>query len=265
MAKQYADDYTTQELLASFISSEICDGERVAAGAGLHVPRAGVLLAQLLHGPNIEVFLSFSFVYLVKEPVLAPTYTLTDFRPCRFAESYMLDHEVFDAWNILAETFIVGGLQVDKYGNSNLIGIGEDHRRLKFRGPGPIGTTSMGTWVDRFYLYLTSHDRRVLVDKVDFVSCLGYGDGPGFRESAGMIGGGPKYCITPLCILDFDGRTKRMRLKSVHPGVSVDQVLENTGFELLVPDNVPETERPTREEIALIRNRIDVEGKLRGK
>jgi glutaconate CoA-transferase subunit B len=265
MTKDYADDYTVQELMASFISHEIRDGERVAAGAGLHVPRAGVLLAHLMHGPNIEVFLSFSFVNLIKEPVLAPTYTLTDFRACRFAESYMLDHEVFDAWNILADTFIVGGLQVDKFGNTNLIGTGKDHKQLRFRGPGPIGTTSMGTWVDRFYLFVTSHDKRILVDKVDFISCLGYGEGPGFRESTGMIGGGPKYCITPLCIMDFEERTKQMRLKSVHPGITVDQVVENTGFELGIPENVPETKPPTREEIEILRTRIDVEGKLRGK
>ena len=79
----------------------------------------------------------------------------------------------------------------------------------------------------------------------------------------GLLGGGPRYCITPLCIFDFEEETKRMRLKSVHPGVSVEQVLANTGFTPVVPAQVPTTPPPTAAQVALLRNRIDVAGVLR--
>ena len=80
------------------------------------------------------------------------------------------------------------------------------------------------------------------------------------RKKLGLPGGGPRFCITPLCIFDFEDESKRMRLKSVHPGVTVEQVLASTGFQPIVPAQVPTTPVPTEEQVALLRNRIDVEG-----
>jgi glutaconate CoA-transferase subunit B len=79
----------------------------------------------------------------------------------------------------------------------------------------------------------------------------------------GIPGGGPKYCITPLCVIDFTEDEKRMRLKSVHPGVTVDTVKENTGFQLVIPSSVPETEPPATEELKILRSRVDIAGRLR--
>ena len=131
-------------------------------------------------------------------------------------------------------------------------------------GLGEIGTTTMTTYTKRYYLYLNSHDARVLVERCDFVTAFGWGaGGADARTRLGLPGGGPKYCITPLCIFDFEEGTKRMRLKSVHPGVTVEQVLARTGFTPVVPAKVGETEPPTAEEIAILRQRVDVEGVLR--
>ncbi len=122
----------------------------------------------------------------------------------------------------------------------------------------------MAHYVDRYYLYVQSHDRRIFVEKCDFISTIGWGEGgPEGRRRLGLPENGPIYCITPLAILDFEPQTKRMRLKSVHPGVTVDEVVRNTGFELIIPENVPETEPPTVEELRTLRERIDVEGMLR--
>ncbi|MBI3068995.1 MAG: hypothetical protein HYY79_09040 [Betaproteobacteria bacterium] len=101
------------------------------------------------------------------------------------------------------------------------------------------------------------------MEKCDFVSAFGWGEGGKHRETLGFTGGGPQYCITPLCIMDFEPATKRMRLHSLHPGASVDQVVKNTGFELIIPDEIPVTEPPTPDELRLLRKRIDVEGVLR--
>ena len=100
--------------------------------------------------------------------------------------------------------------------------------------------------------------------KCDFISALGWGSGgDDARTKLGLPGGGPRYVVTPLCVMDFEDGTKRMRLKSVHPGVSVDDVKKNTGFELVIPSSVPTTEPPTAEQLHVLRTRIDGQGVLR--
>ncbi len=264
MAKTSARDFTTKELIAAFIAHQVRDGERVAVGAGLHVPRAGILLAHLLYCPNVRLYIVMTFTNLLKEPRMEPFYTVTDFRPAKWAEAYVLHDDFQENPRLVSNMFVVGALQIDPYGNSNLIGVGRDYHRLSFRGPGAVGTTSMAHYVDRYYLYVQSHDRRIFVEKCDFISTLGWGEGgPDGRRRLGLPDNGPIYCITPLGIMDFEPQTKRMRLKSVHPGVTVDDVVRNTGFELIIPDVVPETEPPTVEELRVLRERIDVEGMLR--
>jgi glutaconate CoA-transferase subunit B len=116
----------------------------------------------------------------------------------------------------------------------------------------------------RFHLVLNSHDKRILVPKCDFISAFGWGSGgDDARTKIGLPGGGPKYVVTPLCVMDFEEGSKRMRLKSVHPGVSVEDVVTNTGFEIIIPQTVPQTEAPSKEELQVLRERIDVRGALR--
>jgi glutaconate CoA-transferase subunit B len=97
------------------------------------------------------------------------------------------------------------------------------------------------------------HEKRKMVNKLDYLTSPGYLDGPGARERAGLLGGGPSLVVTNLCQMDFDPQTKRIRLATVHPGVTVGQVLENSGFDLKVPKNVPTTKFPTCEELDLLR------------
>ena len=265
MAKDYAEDFTTQELIACFIAHQVKDGERVACGAGLHVPRAGIILAHLLYGPNIKLYAAMVYTNLIKEQVIDPVYTVTDWRFAgRFAEAYAIHNEFWENIRYITDIFVVGAIQIDPFGNANLIGVGKDYNRLAFRGPGAVGTPTLGDNVDRYFLYLVSHDKRTLVEKCDFITAVGWGTGEkDYRDKLGLPGRGPQYCVTSLAIMDFDEETKRMRLKSVHPGVAVDEVVENTGFELIIPDKVPETERPTREEIECLRTRVDTKGMLR--
>ena len=102
------------------------------------------------------------------------------------------------------------------------------------------------------------HEKRNFVDKVDFISGAGYLDGPGAREKAGLTRGGPCLVLTDKCIFDFDPVTKQVRLRSLHPGVTLEEVIANTGFtHNWIPDQVPETPSPTPEELRLIREVID--------
>jgi glutaconate CoA-transferase, subunit B len=109
--------------------------------------------------------------------------------------------------------------------------------------------------VPRVYLWSTTHTPRVFVERLDFRSGMGWGDGPGHRERLGLEGG-PRLVVTNLCVMDFPEETRRMRLRSVHPGVTEDQVQEATGFQVQVDGEVPTTPEPSEEEVAIIR-RVD--------
>jgi glutaconate CoA-transferase subunit B len=108
------------------------------------------------------------------------------------------------------------------------------------------------------------HDRRRFVPKADFITTPGYLTGPGAREEAGLPPvTGPYRVVSTLALMDFEPETRRMRLLSTHPGVTVEQVIENTGFELIIPDDVDgvgQNEPPTAEELQLLREEIDPEG-----
>lgn len=259
-------NFTTNELIACILARDIEDGDRVGAGANLIVPRAATLLAHFHHGPNMRLFMPIGTWTNVFNMPTVPIYGTADSRPYNWAEYSRRHEEGFDRSFIKKgglDLFFFGAIQYDKYGNMNMFGIGKDYRHLKFRAPGIIGLAHVATHISRFYIYSTEHSTRRFVEKLDYISAVGYGDGPQFRKRWGLPGGGPKLCVTPLAIMDFEDATKRMRLKSVHPGVTVEEVIKNTGFELVIPRRVPTTDPPTEEELRILRTRVDPRGLLR--
>jgi glutaconate CoA-transferase subunit B len=256
---------TNKEIMATVLARDLVDGEWVEVGANLPVPRAGVLLAHLMWGPNMTVMIAMTKANVLNEPVIEEFQLITDQRETRWAEAYYLHNDLVENMKFRKRgVFFAGALQIDQYGNSNLIGIGTDYRKLKFRGPGAIGVCNATVTNSRFHLVVNAHDKRIFVPKCDFVSAYGWGTGGSdARTKLGLPGGGPRYVVTPLCVMDFEDGTKRMRLKSVHPGVTIDQVRANTGFDLVVPGAVPVTEGPTAQQLGVLRNRIDVQGALR--
>jgi glutaconate CoA-transferase subunit B len=256
---------TTREVMATFIARDIADGEEIFVGTNLPVIRAGALLAHLHHGPNMRVMLAHTRTNLFHAPVVEHFELLTDWRAGRWAEAYFNDNEiVLNQKSRRHAVFFVGALQVDAFGNSNLIGLGRDRRRFKLRGPGAIATTTNASYADRYYIFLTEHSPRVFVPSCDWVSTVGWGAGGAeSRAGLGLPGGGPRYCITPLAVLDFEPRSKRLRLRSVHPGTTVEEVRSQTGFELVIPEAVPTTEEPSDAELDILRRRVDPQGLLR--
>lgn len=259
------DAASVKELMATFIARDIADGEEVFVGTNLPVIRAGALLAHLHHGPSMRVMVAHTRTNFYHTPVMEHFELLTDWRGARWAEAYFNDNEIVMYQKSRRDSvFFVGALQIDPFGNSNLVGLGRDPRRLTFRGPGAIATTTNASHVRRFYLFVNEHSPRVFVPRCDFVSTVGWHDGGAdARRRLGLPGGGPRYCITPLGILDFEETSKRLRLHSVHPGVTADEVKTRTGFELLVPDRVPVTALPTAAELDILRRRVDPQGLLR--
>ena len=256
---------TVKEIMATVLARDLADGEWVEVGANLPVPRAGVLLAHLLWGPNMTVMIAMTKANVLNEPVIEEFQLITDQRATRWAEAYYLHDDLVENMKFRARgVFFAGALQIDGCGNSNLIGIGANHAALKFRGPGAIGVCNATVMNSRFHLVVNAHDRRIFVPRCDFVSAYGWGSGGrDARTKLGLPGGGPRYVVTPLGVMDFEEETKRMRLKSVHPGITVDEVREKTGFDLIVPERVPVTEPPTERELAVLRTRIDARGVLR--
>jgi glutaconate CoA-transferase subunit B len=150
----------------------------------------------------------------------------------------------------------LGGAQIDPYGNLNSTVIGE-HDHPKVRLPGSGGGNDVGSHCWRT-IAIMRHDARRFVEKVDFITTPGYLSGAGAREAAGLPRGtGPYRVVSNLAILGYEPGSKRMQLLATQPGVMVEQVLENTGFELLVADEVAQNPEPSDEELMILREEVD--------
>jgi glutaconate CoA-transferase subunit B len=256
------DDYSIKELMACWLSRDLADGERLLVGANFPVARAAVLLAHFLHGPNMDLQMGTFRVNLDGVDRAMTSRYLTDFRPILWADAmFNFPVDMFGFHNL--DAFFISGIQIDAHGNTNLIGLPGQDKKYKFRGPGSIGTSTLAAVAGRYYIVTERHSPKIFVEKCDLVSAVGFGDGtPGLRDQLAYPGQGPKYCLTPLCVFDFSEDTNRMRLHSLHPGVIPDQVRENTGFDVEIPDNVLKTKPPTPQELEVLRTRVDPEGIL---
>ena len=257
--------YTPFELMAIFLARQLRDGDILRVGVAMPVVDAAVRLAHLMHGPNMElIFFGARMNVFHLQHLPMPAFGW-DNRVVRWAESFSDTGYRFERmkdWG--RHVFFIGGVQVDPFGNTNLIGVGPDYHRLRFRGPCSVGTATLSTQVGRYYIVLNSHTNRILVERCDYISAYGWGaGGADARSKLGIPGRGPQYCITPLCIMDFAEPDKRMRLCSLHPGVSAAEVQANTGFELDPPGQIAHTEPPCAEELRVLRTRVDLDGFLR--
>jgi glutaconate CoA-transferase subunit B len=152
----------------------------------------------------------------------------------------------------------LGGAQIDPYGNLNSTVIGP-HHPPKVRLPGSGGANDVGSLCWRTIIIIR-HSRRSFVPKCDFVTTPGYLTGPGAREEAGLPPGtGPLYVVSTLALMGFDDETKRMKLLKTQPGVSVEDVIAETGFELMISEKVGVNEAPSADELRILRE-VDNQG-----
>lgn len=250
--------YTLEELLAVEVSRHINDDEMGFVGVGtggaafiraVGIPAVASRLAQLRHAPNYTIMFG-----PILDPVLdAERIPETNFEPDLIRWPCRSQITVEDALCIFKRGKMgigfVSGAQVDQWGNFNIVCIG-DYSRPKVRLPGPLAQPDHAAHAKRVFA-IQKHDRRTFVEQVDYVSAAGN------RDRSGLPGGGPAWIFTELAVMDFNPRSGRMRLSSVHPGRTVEQVIERTGFALEIPAEVPLTEPPSAEDLDLIRTRID--------
>jgi glutaconate CoA-transferase subunit B len=229
------------------------DGTTAFIGTG--IPMLAALLAQRLYTPNLITVFEFGGV----GPIMAEL-------PMAVGESRTFHRGVLAAgicecMETAQRGFIdcgfLGGAQIDMYGNLNTTVIG-DYYPPKVRLPGSGGGNDVGSlcWST---VAIMRHDKRRFVPRLDFLTTPGYLTGKGAREAAGLPQGtGPTNVVSTMALLGFDsGDTCRMKLEAVYPGVSVQNVIDNTGFELLIPEQVPTLEPPTAEELRMLREEID--------
>jgi glutaconate CoA-transferase subunit B len=253
-------DYSVDELMVTVLANQFQDGDQTTNGMASFIPVAAFMLARLTHAPEL-IWLASSGG-LEPRPERIPASTL---EAPLWRDSIMYIEQYGDFWNFVLngrwiEKFCVGAAQLDQYGNANNSVIGDDYHAPKVRLPGTAGLADMGSIGKKLYYWNANHSPRSMVKKVDFISAAGYLDGGDARERLGLQGG-PELVVSNLAVMDFHPESKKMRLKSVHPGTTVDQVREATGFKLLMPGGtIPETRPPSLEQVRLIREVIDPDG-----
>ncbi len=258
-ARKNSPRYSPLEMMAICGARAIKDGEMVFAGTGL--PMLSAALAQKTHAPRAKAAYEGGFID-PRNVDLA--FSVADSRLHYRAAAAI---GLIETLGVLLQggridVGFVGAAQIDEYGNINTTLIG-DFERPTVRLPGSGGGNDIVSCAKRVVVIMT-HDKRKFVKKLDYFTSPGFIDGPGAREREGLKGGGPAVVITDLCQMDFDEKTKRIRLKSVHPGATVQQVLDNVSFDLMVPEQVPTTSPPTEEELAVLRS-LDPQGIYLGK
>jgi len=247
-------NYTSSELMAAAGARELQDGQIVAVGLGL--PVVATFLAKKTHAPTMTIL--FELGVIDPEPIETGV-GLAD--PRVWYRAKVLSSFVDILGAVLhkgrVDVGFLGGLEVDCYGNLNSTLIGDP--RGKFRHMvGSGGANDIASCARRTVIIMR-HEARKLKEAVSFVTSPGYVTGGESRSQAGLLGG-PSRVITDKAIFGFDPETKRMVLESVHPGITVDDVLGTMGFRPIVPPQVAVTEPPTAEQLRLIREVIDPQG-----
>lgn len=252
--------YNAMELIICMASRELEDGASVAVGTG--APCAAAMLAQKVYAPGLLIMFEAGGIdpRLPEMPI-----SVGDSRSFYAASMAGGMTDIMDtcARGFVDYTFL-GGAQIDMYGNLNSTVIGDwDHPQVRLPGSG--GANDFGSLCWKM-MVMTQQDKRRFVEKVDFITTPGWLSGKDSRTTSGLpVYTGPHKVITNMGVMDFEMKTKRMRLISLNPGYTFDDVQDNCGFELLRADKLEETPPPTKEELAILREQVDPYGYVIGR
>jgi glutaconate CoA-transferase subunit B len=252
--------YNLMELMVTVAARQLVDGKTAVIGTGM--PLAAAMLAQRTGSPDLIVMFEAGSIapQLAKLPIsVADSFTHTR------ALMHLSMAEIMEACQrgMVDYTFL-GGAQIDCYGNLNSTVVGP-FLKPKVRLPGSGGANDLASLCWRT-LVIMPHDKRRFVPKLDFVTSPGYLTGPGAREAAGLPPGtGPYRVVSTLALMGFEVETKRMRVESLYPGITRQDVIANTGFEMLFADPLPVNAEPSHQELSILRNEIDPDGLIIGK
>jgi glutaconate CoA-transferase subunit B len=252
--------YNLTELLACVAANLLEDGSSVFVGTGL--PLIAGMLAQRTHAPGLLIIFEAGGI-----GPQVPTLPISvgDSRTYYHASAASSMHDVMSASQAgYMDYGFLGGAAMDCFGNVNTTVIGDwSHPKVRLPGSGGANDVSSFSW--RTIYLMRQQSPRTFVKKLDFVTSPGYLDGPGARERAGLpAGNGPYRVITQLGVFDFHETSKRLRLKVLHPGVTVGQVQEASEFEILLAEEITTSQEPIAEQLRILRD-IDPRGLVIGK
>jgi glutaconate CoA-transferase subunit B len=252
---EYSKDYTTDEIMTVLMAREVRNDDIMIVGVATPMVWAAFTLAKVTHAPDAIYHYIMGNTFVMEPRQVSLLYLeMNTARAYRFQDSVECTLESLPSEKLTTIEFFRPA-QIDQYGNSNNICIG-DWNKPKIRLPGAAGILDFSMFYARgSFLYTPRHDTRTFVSSEDlfFISGVGFPDG----KSSICGGSGPQCVITNLAYLDFDDKTKRMRLNSIHPGIELETVKKSTGFDLLIPKNLAETIPPTNKELELLRNKVD--------
>ncbi|MHC1567261.1 MAG: CoA-transferase subunit beta [Candidatus Syntropharchaeia archaeon] len=237
-------EYTKREMMIVAAARELKDEEVVFVGVG--IPLISSRLAKMTHAPNLVLLFAGGSIDPRTEEVLSTC------GPEVLNESISVSF--FEVYELLqrgrVDVAFIGGAQIDRYGNVNSTAIG-GYPNPKARLTGSGAANDMASLAKRTVI-TTNLEKRRFVEKVDYITSPGYLGGGDDRKLAGLRWGGPKRIVTDACIFEFHEETKEIMLRSVYPGVTIEKIKENTGFDFIVGD-VEEVDPPTEEELLYLR------------
>jgi glutaconate CoA-transferase subunit B len=240
--------YVPEEMMVVAAARMLDPDDIVFIGIGL--PSRAANLARRTHAPKISMI--YESGTLDTAPSVLPL-SIGDPELSRTAISVVSVPEMFNYWlqGGRIRTGFLGAAQIDRYANINTTVIG-DYDKPKVRLPGAGGATEIAAYCSR-NLILLRQNPRTFVEKLDFLTSVGYLEGGDSREKLGVSGRGPQAVITDLGILEPDPETRELVLTMVHPGVIAEQAVEATGWPLRVAEEVGETDPPTERELEVLR------------
>jgi glutaconate CoA-transferase subunit B len=244
--------YSKTELMICVAARLFEDGTTCFIGTG--IPMLAAMLAAKTTAPNLVPVFEFGGLGAILEELPRAVGEARTFHKGISALG------ICDTMETAQRGFIdygfLGGAQIDPYGNLNSVTIG-DHDHPKVRLPGSGGGNDVGSFCWKT-IAIMQHDARRFIPKVDFLTTPGFLTGPGSREEAGLPPGtGPAYVVSTMGLMDYEPSSCRMRLKGLYPGVTEQEIVSNTGFELIMPDKVDAIAAPSAEELRLLREEID--------
>jgi len=246
--------YSSAELMIINAARLLRDSDVVFVGVGQ--PNLACNLAKRTHAPNLVMI--YEAGVIGAEPARLPL-SIGDPTLVSGALSVVGMYDIFANYlqrgNV--DVGFMGGAQIDKYGNINATVIG-DYAQPKVRLPGSGGSQEIAAWANRCYI-MTPHQKRRFPEKVDFMTSAGYLSGRAEREATGLRGGGMLAVVTDIGILEPD-ETGEMVLTALHPGKSVEEAKENTGWDLKVAKDLHTTDLVTDVELRILRNDLDPNG-----
>ena len=211
--------------------------------AGVGIPLLAATLAQRLRCPGLTILFEGGVIGAFVEPGKLPPST-NDQRCTKRANMVLGSAEVL---LLLQRGYVdvgfMGGAQIDQYGNLNSSFIG-DPQKPKTRLPGTGGGNDISSLTNM--IVAMKHEKRRFVEKVDFITSPGFIRGGNSRAESGLTTGGMFRVITELAVFSFDDDERRMKVLALNPGITREQVQDNTGFELIFDDDLTVTEPPTR-------------------